>query len=459
MLLRLKIRGFKNLRDVDIRFGPLTCFVGSNAVGKSNVFDAIQLLRNLADHEIQAAAEAVRSPAAGHFGPLELFWNADPNGRISIQADMLVPDMTTDDFGRRAAPTATLLRYRIEFTYEAQPRPRLELAHEELTYLKKGDAKGIIGFEVGQPFFASTVKSKRKGRHFLSTVDEDGKLRVVLHQDGGSRGRPVPAGASPRSILGGTGGIEYPTVLAARREMASWRAIHLEPSSLRQPDEFGADASVDDHGAHIAATLIKLRRLDAEPGQTEAEVANRLAGLVPEVRHVRVREDEVRQQYVVEIQMRDSPPWLGPRALSDGTLRFLALIAMQMDAESSRVLCMEEPENGIHPSRTAVMVELLRDYVVDPSMPVDEENPLRQVILNTHSPDVLRQLRVPEVLFVESVTGPDGRSAVVRSVDHETNWRDPGGAVSIEVLEALLGGAPAIPELRGQLNLTFGAPE
>ena len=74
MLLKLEVKGFKNLKDVTIRFGPLTCLVGLNGVGKSNVFDAIQFLRALADTDIQSAAQMVRSPASGTFGPRDLLW-------------------------------------------------------------------------------------------------------------------------------------------------------------------------------------------------------------------------------------------------------------------------------------------------------------------------------------------------------------------------------------------------
>lgn len=45
MLTRLQIKGFKNLRDVDLHFGPFTCIAGRNGVGKSNLFDAITFLR------------------------------------------------------------------------------------------------------------------------------------------------------------------------------------------------------------------------------------------------------------------------------------------------------------------------------------------------------------------------------------------------------------------------------
>ena len=35
MLTRIKINGFKNLRDIDLRLGLFNCVAGSNGVGKS----------------------------------------------------------------------------------------------------------------------------------------------------------------------------------------------------------------------------------------------------------------------------------------------------------------------------------------------------------------------------------------------------------------------------------------
>ena len=64
MLTRLKVSGFKNLVDVDIRFGPFTCVAGPNGVGKSNLFDAIRFLSAIsADQPLIEAAEV--SPARG----------------------------------------------------------------------------------------------------------------------------------------------------------------------------------------------------------------------------------------------------------------------------------------------------------------------------------------------------------------------------------------------------------
>ncbi len=47
MLTRLKVSGFKNLVDVDVSLSPFTCVVGTNGVGKSNLFDAISFLSAL----------------------------------------------------------------------------------------------------------------------------------------------------------------------------------------------------------------------------------------------------------------------------------------------------------------------------------------------------------------------------------------------------------------------------
>ena len=61
MIIRLKVNGFKNLVDVDVRFGPFTCVAGANGVGKSNLFDAIRFLSALASRPLTEAASSIRA--------------------------------------------------------------------------------------------------------------------------------------------------------------------------------------------------------------------------------------------------------------------------------------------------------------------------------------------------------------------------------------------------------------
>ena len=71
------------------------------------------------------------------------------------------------------------------------------------------------------------------------------------------------------------------------------------------------------------------------------------------------------------------------------------------EAYLCEALAVEEPENGIHPARIPSMIKLLKDIAVDVSEQVDSENPLRQVIINTHSPAVVKQVPEETVLFAK----------------------------------------------------------
>jgi len=165
-----------------------------------------------------------------------------------------------------------------------------------------------------------------------------------------------------------------------------------------------------------------------------------LATLVEEVRDIHIDRDVARQQLTVMARLRGCKEMLGPRSLSDGTLRFLALVTMLVDRESASVLCMEEPENGMHPSRVPSMVDLLEDFAVDPGEEIGLDNPLRQVIVNTHSPDVVRQLGASDVLFVDYVDTLQGRCAIVSAV--EDTWRENMRSVPVQRMADFIGGSP-----------------
>jgi hypothetical protein len=122
-----------------------------------------------------------------------------------------------------------------------------------------------------------------------------------------------------------------------------------------------------------------------------ARVANRLATLIDDVHAVWIDRDERRELLTLEVRHRNGTTHPA-RALSDGTLRFLALAVLELDPEALGLICLEEPENGIHPERIPAMLELLQELATDPREPIGEDNPLRQVIVNTHSPAVVAQV-------------------------------------------------------------------
>lgn len=63
MITRLKISGFKSFQDFDMEFSPFTVVAGINASGKSNLFDALQLLARLAETDLKTAFGEQRGEA------------------------------------------------------------------------------------------------------------------------------------------------------------------------------------------------------------------------------------------------------------------------------------------------------------------------------------------------------------------------------------------------------------
>jgi predicted ATPase len=433
MLTHLEVDGFKNLLGFAADFGPYTCIAGPNAVGKSNIFDAIHFLSLLADMTFSEAAAGVRSTDRSPSDVDLLFFDGRDDlapRRMRLAAEMIVPRYVEDDFGRQAEAMASYLRYEIELEYVGPSGGKvrsggLRLRHESLTNLRAGDAVQKMPWLRGKKAFRDAVIfNNRKGGAFISTtVEEDDEATINVHQEGGSRGQPrkSPAARAPRTLVSTTTTTESPTILAARNEMRRWRLLALEPSAMRQPDEVTNAGVITANGAHLAAAL--LRMADGDSGASYSRVAAEAAALT-DIRRVDVDVDERRELLTLEAAVGGGD-LLPARNLSDGTLRFLALCIILVDPEFDGVICMEEPENGIHPARIGAMVDLVRDLAVGPEEAPGPDNPLRQVIVNTHSPLFVRKQRDDDLVVALTSTVSRGGHAATTVGLHPMvgSWR------------------------------------
>lgn len=416
MLTRLKISGFKNLIDLDVSFGPFTCIAGANGVGKSNLLDAIVFLSALADRPLIDAALAVRDQGAKTGDLRGLFHHVGDffSKEMIFEAEMIIPPNGSDDLGQPAKASSTFVQYAVSLRYKEDESARalgsLELVREELKHITLGEAAHHLPFEPSRAWRNNTIINSRRTPKYIST-EGDGPDRVIyVHQDGGSSGRPqrLKAANLPRTVLSAANSAESPTATLVKREMQAWRLLQLEPSSLREPDSFTAPVELASDGAHLPAALYHLAHIstqdDSDPDFVYSEVANRVGQLINDVRSVYVDRDERRQLLTTYVKGRDGTSYPA-RALSDGTLRFLALSVLSLDPNPHGLVCMEEPENGIHPERIPAMIQLLRDLTTDVHATefVDKINPLRQVIINTHSPSVVMQVPDESLLVADLV--------------------------------------------------------
>ena len=419
MLTRLQVKGFKSLVDADVRFGPFTCVAGANGSGKSNLFDAIRFLSALASHTLADAAAIVCKQRGGRADVRQLFHRAgnDRASRMSFVADMIVPRNAVDDLGQKAEATTTFLRYSLELgdqeSGDGFTSGKLEVIREELAHLRQKDApKHLLFPHNADTWRRGVLHGRRHARHFISTEGSGAGRTIRQHQDGGG-GRPMSALARnlPRTVLSAANAAKSPTATVARREMEAWRVLHLEPSALRQADEFSAPAKIGPDGSHLPATLHRLSR--RAPRRTCTQIANQLSELVDDVRAIDIDIDDKRE--LLTLRAEDMDGTLHPaQALSGGALRFLALTILHQDPETLGALCLEEPENGIHPARIPAILNLLADIAVDPMLPPEPGNPLRQVIVNTHSPSVFREAPDDSVVFAKMSEMKDARGRLCK---------------------------------------------
>lgn len=436
MLTRLLIDGFKNLVQTEIRFGPLTCIAGFNGVGKSNIFDAIQFLSRLADHPFVEAARATRGG-----GDLVELFTAGGDGRMRFECDMLIPSRGVDDFHQPAEASQTFLSYELMLRLERDDTglPRVRLERERLRAIPRTKAQTRLGFPHGRDWRDQVVGTAYRRRAPFIEMVEQGPDRVVRLSSDKMRdedktkrggGRPIEflARTLPRTVLSAAQNAdEARTAVLVRAEMRSWRILQLEPSALRRPDDFQAPTTLSSDGAHLPATLHRLA-VQGDAHAVYAEIANRLATLVEDVHGIRVDRDDSRR--LLRLLMRDrNGVELPASSLSDGTLRFIALSVLERDPTGTGLMCFEEPENGIHPERMDAMMDLLAEMAVDPARPVDDDNPLRQVIVSTHSPVVAARVKDDELVFADTHDAPGRPPGTLRSLmvrPMADTWRGGG---------------------------------
>ena len=169
--------------------------------------------------------------------------------------------------------------------------------------------------------------------------------------------------------------------------MKSWKFLRLNPDDLREPtsQDIGMRDTVTPSGKNLAAALFRIQQDDP---YNLKEISRKLNNLLPNLTEVNVYNDKANKQFIIKIKGEDCREF-SSRVLSEGTLRLLTLCILQYDDQHTGLLCFEEPENGIHPFLIKTITQLLKDLSVDFK---DTDMPLRQVVVNTHSPVLVNQM-------------------------------------------------------------------
>lgn len=346
LIERVVLRNYKSIAACDVRLGPLTFLVGANGSGKSNFLDALRFipdaLRNGFPHALR-----------------------ERGGVIGV-----LP---------RPIRSSTRFGMRVDFSLPSGLR-------------------GHFAFEVGG-FTSLPVISREEC--FISEAGVDEHYRVRAGEVLGSTLPLAPSGVSDRLYLVNASG--SPAFKPVFDALSSMTFYNLNPDRMRDlvlPD--GEDYLARD-GENLSSIL---SRLTSESPQAKSRIEAYLAQVVPGFTGVAAVTVGARDSLSFRQQLDSGTgdQWFTADSVSDGTLRALGVLValLQGRPEDPRPMLvgMEEPETGLHPAATEVLVDAFR-----------EAAEFRQVIVTSHSPDLLDNASISDSEIV-AVVAEHGKSSL-----------------------------------------------
>lgn len=348
MITRIEIDGYKSFDDFALDLLPFTVLVGANASGKTNLLEAVDLLGQL----IREPTGQTLVDRARRGGPKELF-RRGPDGApvevMRIAAHVLV----------HGYAGYCHIRVEARVTYADPPDP-LRVDTEVL------NVHDHYGWD---PDWTPPA--------FPLVHEETGQLHCTEV--------PVQDAAYGRELT---------------RSTANWRILEPSPRAMRVVSSTYDTAPLAEDGKNLGAVLGRIAR---DPESWYDFRADAVA-LLPDLVDITVAANAEWGQWDVWLQHQYEHR-VPPGAASAGTLRILALLAAAHDPAHAGLLMIEEPENGLHPTRVPHLLSRLKDRTSDPAALTSGDG--QQILITTHSPVALAAALedAPDsVVFLDTVT-------------------------------------------------------
>ena len=371
MIKQLRLENWKSFRDATLHIDPLTVLIGTNASGKSNALDALQFLARIAAGGALTTALQGDHNLPGLRGGLE--WaTRHPHREFALGVTVQTNERTE-------------YSYRIECEIRHN---RCQVRTESLErYLYRGTRRPIAR---QKPYVLGL---------FWSDTCEDEAPAIVARLYNENRGSPGPLSRG-QSLL------SQPAAQAStlRQEISAGVTAVSEalgavfildpiPSHMRGYSPLAEQLQPD--AANIAGVIAAL---PAEQQARFQKTLTRYLRRLPEGDIGRVYAERV-GKFATDAMLYCDERWPGvdrampvdARGMSDGTLRFIAILTALRIRPRGSLLVVEEVDSGLHPSRAGVLLDMLT--TVGEGRGVD-------VLITTHNPAVLDAASPDMVPFI-----------------------------------------------------------
>ena len=354
MITSIRLVNFKNFADETLRVGPFTVIVGANASGKSNIRDAFRFLHGIGRGYTLAEIVGGKYGAGG-----QVEW-AGIRGAMNeiIRFDQPSFSLQVEDKD---------IVYTIEVGRNESKDAAFRVNREKLQT------------QLGTIFTSTSVSGK-------PVHAQDDVLHLLLKKKRGSEekdgtshaeGRPNQPGLTQIQGHNMSPWVQEFYAERLKKALANMRFLDLDPHQLREP-AFPGQTVMGDRGEHLPTVLQAI----CEDPQRKETLVEWIRELTPmDVRDFEFPTDPSGRVHLVFLEANDRR--VSAYAASDGTLRFLAMLTVLLGPDPDGLYFFEEIDNGIHPARQWLLLELIEKQTAKQGI---------QVVTTTHSPDLLTMM-------------------------------------------------------------------
>jgi predicted ATPase len=362
MITRVELTNFKSFKRAEANFGPLSILVGANATGKSNLRDALRFLHGIARGYNLAEIIGEKYGEGG-----QLQWSGIRGGtREACFA------------GEKVFSVA--VAFSPHYTYEiavscgangAAPRVIREKLYRPTTMV----------FDSHPP---SGAPEQNDPMHLAVRLKSGGKWRKIGPKLVGLSNQPMLTQALELAESQDATGKIKRAVEATLQALESIRFIDFSPELMRKPSIPG-QLILSDRGENLSAVLQAI----CEKPELKRALSHWIQELTPmDVVDFEFVPDAAGRVLVYLVE--EGGTKISANSASDGTLRFLGMLAALLGPKPAKFYFLEEIDNGIHPARLALMMDLLDSNSKKKGI---------QIAATTHSPQVLRLIRADNLKY------------------------------------------------------------
>ena len=374
MIKEIEIENYRSFEKVSVELKNLNVLIGPNGCGKSNFLEIFNLFNSASEGQL-----AEKFIDWGGYN--QVVTQGESSRKVFFRFEFTSdPPFREEGIG---------INYKVQFAGSRESSYPI-IIYENLSYPKRQDT----------PFFVLHRDIGKIYLHNLITGKND-FLQDLLDEYADSQGlssEEIYSKINESELIISQVGLQnyYPTPAKLTNLMRDWKyyqPIQVDSNSpVRRSQLVRSDWALFSNGENLIPILYNIQ---SKFPNVWDEIIELLNTFYPDFQKITLPMEEgaAGHLYLSFWEKNSKIPYRANQ-LSDGTLRLLCLIAILKNPKMPPLICIDEPELSMHPDWVHLLAELLQ-----------EASERTQIIVSTHSPELVSKLKPEEVIVVEKEDG------------------------------------------------------